>query len=128
MIVQGRGGITAGLTDFTPPAQGYFYIDHDQRHTWSISGEVALPARAWINSNLTAGSGFLDGNGPNHLPKHAALDIALGKTFGSNVTATFTVLNATNTRFLLGRENAFAGTHYNDPRQFTMQVRYRFGI
>jgi hypothetical protein len=34
----------------------------------------------------------------------------------------------TNTRFLLGRASSFAGTHYNDPRQFTVQLRYRFHL
>ncbi|MGH9561755.1 MAG: TonB-dependent receptor plug domain-containing protein, partial [Terracidiphilus sp.] len=30
---EGRGAISGGLTDFSPPAEGYFYLDHDQRNT-----------------------------------------------------------------------------------------------
>jgi len=37
-------------------------------------------------------------------------------------------LNIADNRFLLGRESSFAGTHYNDPRQFTVQMRYRFHL
>jgi hypothetical protein len=128
MIVQGRGGITAGLTDFAPPDEGYFYIDHDQRHTLSFGGEVQLPSHVWLNGNLSAGSGFLDGNGPEHLPKHGTLDLAAGKSLSDKISITFTALNIFNTRFLLGRENAFAGTHYNDPRQLSVQIRYRFHL
>jgi outer membrane receptor protein involved in Fe transport len=128
MIVQGRGGIVGGLTDFAPPEEEYFYIDHDQRHTLSFGGEIALPSRSWLNANLSAGSGFLDGNGPQHLPSHGTVDLAIGKSFGSSLSATFTILNVADSRYLLGRENAFAGTHYNDPRQFTIQARYRFRL
>jgi outer membrane cobalamin receptor len=126
MIVQGRGAITAGMTDFAAPEKGYFFIDHDQRQTLSTGGEIRLPRRAWINANIVAGSGFLDGDGPEHLPSHASLDIAAGKALGENLEATLTALNLTDTRFLLGRDSSFAGTHYNDPRQLTVQVRYRF--
>jgi hypothetical protein len=38
----------------------------------------------------------------------------------------FTVLNIANWRYLLGRDSAFAGTHYNDPRQVMGQATYRF--
>ncbi|MGZ4867615.1 MAG: TonB-dependent receptor, partial [Candidatus Angelobacter sp.] len=33
--VEGSGGITGGITDFAPPAAGFFFLDHDQRHTLS---------------------------------------------------------------------------------------------
>jgi hypothetical protein len=77
---------------------------------------------------MVCGSGFLDGNGPTHLPSHATLDLAIGRSFGEHLSATFTALNVTGSRFLLGRDNAFAGTHYNDPRQFIGQIRYRFHL
>src|SRR5581483_2229865 len=31
--VEGSGGVTGGLTDFSPPDRGLFFLDHDQRHT-----------------------------------------------------------------------------------------------
>src|SRR4029078_11673993 len=33
MTAQGRGAVTGGLTDFSPPSDAYFYLDHDQRVT-----------------------------------------------------------------------------------------------
>jgi hypothetical protein len=128
MIVRGRGGVTGGMTDFAPPADGTFIIDHDQRHTLTSGANFTLPRGIWFNANVVTGSGFLDGDGPNHLPAHATLDLAVGKSFSRDVSATFTVLNMANARFLLGRDNSFAGTHYNDPRQFMVQLRYRFRI
>jgi hypothetical protein len=105
---------------------GFFYIDHDQRITVSVGGDVTLPRQSWISANVVGGSGFLDGNGPTHLPKHASLDISLGKSIGEAVTIGFSALNVSNARFLLGRDSAFAGTHYNDPRQIIGQLRYHF--
>jgi outer membrane cobalamin receptor len=128
MIVQGTGGITAGMTNFAPPANTWFYIDHDQRQTLSTGGEFSFWRNAYVNANVIAGSGFLDGDGPQHLPAHAALDIAVGKALGENLSATVSALNVTNNRYLLGRDSSFAGTHYNDPLQFTVQLRYRFHL
>lgn len=125
-VVKGRGSVTGGLTNFIPPAQGFFYIDHDQRDTASAGGEAALPWRAWIATNLNYGSGFLDVNGPQHLPQHTTADISMGKSFRESWTFTLTALNIAGGRYLLGRDSAFAGTHYNDPRQIMGQVTYRF--
>ncbi len=125
-VVKGRGIITGGLIDFKAPAEGYFYIDHDQRHTLSVGGELALPGSAWMNTNMNWGSGFLDLNGPQHLPPHTQVDIAFGKSFTDNLSMTLSVLNIGNSRFLYGRESAFAATHYNDPRQIIGSVQYRF--
>jgi outer membrane receptor protein involved in Fe transport len=60
------------------------------------------------------------------LPQHTTLDLALGKSFGERWSFTFTVINIANKRYLLGRESSFAGTHYNDPRQFIGEMRYHF--
>jgi hypothetical protein len=128
MIVTGRGSVVGGMTDFAPPAVGYFYIDHDQRHTFTSGADLNLPYGIWADVNVVAGSGFLDGDGPQHLPAHGSFDIAAGKSLGENLSATFTVINGSNTRFLLGRESSFAGTHYTDPRQFTVQLRYKFHL
>jgi outer membrane receptor protein involved in Fe transport len=37
-----------------------------------------------------------------------------------------TALNLTNRRFLLDNSTTFGGTHYADPRQIYVQLRYRF--
>ena len=128
LVVKGRGAITGGLSDFSAPSEGYFYVDHDQRHTLSTGGELRLPRSAWINSTVSFGSGFLDGDGPQHLPHHTSVDVAMGKSFGDRVSVTMSALNITNNRFLFGRDSSFAGTHYNDPRQVIVSFRYRFGF
>jgi hypothetical protein len=125
-VVKGQGAVIGGLTDFAPPSEGFFYIDHDQRDTLSVGGEITLPRKAWINGNVNFGSGFLDGDGPQHLPSHTSADIALGKSLGDRLAITFSALNVTNSRYLFGRDSSFAGTHYNEPRQFIGSVRYRF--
>jgi hypothetical protein len=121
-VVKGAGSITGGLINFTPPEQGFFYNDHDQRDTLTTGGEATLPWRAWMATNINYGSGFLDLNGP----QHTAADLSMGKSWRESWKFTVTVLNVANSRYLLGRDSAFAGTHYNDPRQFIAQVRYRF--
>jgi len=124
---QGRGAITGGLTDFVPPPNNaYFYLDHDQRVTFTPGAEVTLPGSAWASANVTYGSGFLRGNGPDHMPRHTTLDIAAGKDLGQNVQLRFAALNVTNALFLTGFENSFAGTHYTNPREITGQVKVKF--
>lgn len=50
----------------------------------------------------------------------------MGKSFGERFSVTLSALNVSNSRFLFGRDSSFAGTHYNDPRQFIASMRYRF--
>jgi outer membrane receptor protein involved in Fe transport len=79
-----------------------------------------------MSTNINYGSGFLDLNGPQHLPPHTTADFSIGKGWHEDWTFGFTVLNIANSRYLLGRDSAFAGTHYNDPREVMGQVSYRF--
>ena len=124
---QGRGQITGGLTDFVPPPHNaYFYLDHDQRVTFTPGAELTLPRSAWASASVTYGSGFLRGNGPDHMPRHTTLDVAAGKDLGSNVQLRFSALNVTDALFLTGFENSFAGTHYANPREITGQVKIKF--
>lgn len=125
-VVKGRGVVTGGLTSFEPPSAGYFYIDHDQRDTISGGTQMSLPNRFYVSTSLNFGSGFLDVNGPQHLPAHTTGDFAIGKAVGQNWNVNFTALNVSNSRFMLGRDSAFAGTHFNDPREVMVQVKYRF--
>jgi outer membrane receptor protein involved in Fe transport len=60
------------------------------------------------------------------MPQHATVDLSLGKDFGESVSVRLTALNVMNHEYLTGFDNAFAGTHYANPRQITVQVRYKF--
>jgi outer membrane cobalamin receptor len=125
-FAQGQGGVTGGLTDFSPPEAGFFFLDHDQRNTLAGGFNVDLPWRAWVAGNVAYGSGFLDGDGPAHLPGHTTFDLSLGKSFGEKVSLRLTALNLANGRYLLDNSNTFGGTHFNCPRQISVTVRYRF--
>jgi len=124
---EGEGAISGGLTDFSPPAGG-FLLDHDQRHTLHTGFSFSLPYRVTAGGDLYYGSGFTDGSSdaPAHLPGHTTFDLTLGRTFGESFQVSATALNLTNRRFLLDNSETFGGTHYAEPRQFYVQVRYRF--
>ena len=123
---QGRGAVTGGLTDFAPPESGYYFLDHDQRDTLSTGVQASLPWHSWADAEVSYGSGFLNGDGPGHLPPHTTFDLSLGKSFGEAWSVRLTALNLGNSRYLLDNSNTFGGTHYNFPRQFAAGVRYRF--
>ena len=44
-FVEGRGGVTGGLTSFEPPADEFFFLDHDQRDTLTAGVDVQLASR-----------------------------------------------------------------------------------
>lgn len=123
---EGRGGRSGGLTDFSPPEDSYFFLDHDQRNTLSTGVNLDLPLRTWAAFDVNYGSGFLNGNGPGHLPTHTSYDLSLGKSVGENWSVRFTALNFTNNHYLLDQSNTFGGTHYANPREFSVQLKYRF--
>jgi outer membrane receptor protein involved in Fe transport len=79
-----------------------------------------------MSANLNYGSGFLDGDGPFHLPAHTTFDLSLGKTFHENWTVQVSALNLNNNRYLLDNSNTFGGTHFANPREVIGEVRYRF--
>jgi outer membrane receptor protein involved in Fe transport len=124
---QARGGVTGGISDFSAlPSGDWFFLDHDQRDTLNTGAQLTLPMRSWAAFNVSYGSGFLNGDGPAHLPSYTTLDLGLGKNFGENWTIQFSALNVFNRRFLLDNSNAFGGTHWVDPRQIAGEIRYRF--
>jgi outer membrane receptor for ferrienterochelin and colicin len=124
---EGQGAITGGLTNFSPPSNGYFLLDHDQRHTLHAGFNASLPKRSWASGSLYYGSGFSDGGNPGaHLQPHTTFDLSLGKTLRENISLSVTALNLLNRRFLLDNSPTFGGTHYADPRQIYVQLRYRF--
>lgn len=124
--VQGRGGVTGGLTDFTRSDPGYYYLDHDQRDTLSTGADITLPRRTWGSFNVAYGSGFLDGDGPTHLPSHITADVSLGHSFGERWSAQLSAVNIGNRRYLLDNSNTFGGTHWANPRELLVRVNYRF--
>jgi outer membrane receptor protein involved in Fe transport len=124
--IEGSGGVTGGLTDFEPPAEGFFFLDHDQRQTLSMGFTSVLPYKSWLSGNLTAGSGFLDGDGPGHLPTYATVDLSVGRSFGENWSAKLTATNIADKRYFIDRTNSFGGSHVSDPRTVSLQVRYKF--
>jgi outer membrane receptor protein involved in Fe transport len=123
---EGAGAITGGLTDFSPPDEGYFFLDHDQRDTVSTGLNVTLPRHAWTAVNVNYGSGFLDGDGPGHLPSHTTVDLSLGKSFGENWSLRLSALNVGNNHYMLDNSNTFGGSHFTNPRELAFQVKYRF--
>jgi outer membrane receptor protein involved in Fe transport len=125
---EGGGAVSGGLTDFSPPVTGYFQLDHDQRHTFHAGFNFDLPRSITGGGNLYYGSGFTDGSSDirAHLPGHTTFDLTVGKTISDNLTISMTALNLTNRRFLLDNSTTFGGTHYADPRQVYVQLKYRF--
>jgi len=123
-IGQGIGPITGGLLEFAP--SGNFLLDHDQRNTVTSVLSLTLPGRMWATPAYQFGSGFLNGNGPTHLPPHSTFDLSIGKTFGEGWTISANSVNIANTRYLLDTSNTFGGTHYINPRQIYGELRYRF--
>jgi outer membrane receptor protein involved in Fe transport len=88
--------------------------------------DVQLPRRAWASGSISFGSGFLEGDGPDHKPAHTVVNLQAGKSFGTQWTVLVTALNVADTHFLLDESNTFGGTHFNSPRQVSAGVRYRF--
>ena len=125
-FVQGFGAVTGGLTDFSPPESGLFFLDHDQRNTLSSVVSTVLPGHAWATVAVAYGSGFLNGDGPNHLPSHTTAGFSLGKSFGETWSLAVNALNVGNGRYLLDNSNTFGGTHYAYPREVYVEMRYRF--
>lgn len=128
-MVEGAGVVTGGL--LAEPGElcedgGFCYLDHDQRNTLSLGFHSSLPWHISASGNIAYGSGFLDGEGPAHLPDHTEFSLSLAKSFGERLALGFTAQNLNNSRYLLDNSNTFGGTHWNYPRQFTGQIRYRF--
>jgi outer membrane cobalamin receptor len=129
-IAEGGGAITGGLTDFSLPA-GLSPLDHDQRNTLSLGGDVALPWRSYASTNVYYGSGFVNAFpgqpfAGDYLPQHTSFDLSLGKDFGERFSASLNALNVANRRVEYDNSVTFGGFHWNSPRELYAEVRYRF--
>jgi outer membrane receptor protein involved in Fe transport len=127
-LALGCGSINGGLTDFSFSA-ACGYLDHDQRNTLHVGGQFTLPWKASASTDVYYGSGFTNGDappGPSHLPGHTTFDLTLSKAISDNLSVSLTGLNVANRRVLLDNSFTFGGTHYLNPREIFVQVRYRF--
>ena len=121
-----NGDVTGGLITGDSCEDPICILDHDQRDTLATGLNLTLPWHAWADFGVNYGSGFLDGEGPGHLPTHTTYDLALGKSFGENWSVRVTGLNLGNHHYLLDNSNTFGGTHFANPREISVQVKYRF--
>ena len=138
-IGEARGNITGGLipteNDYT---NDYGQLDHDQRNTLNVGGQLTLPWRSFISGNVYYGSGFSNGNGPavlglapccsslDYLPSHTTIDLSVGKDFGEGLSVSVSGLNVANRRVMLDDSLTFGGFHFSNPREVFVEVRYRF--
>jgi outer membrane receptor protein involved in Fe transport len=119
------GDVTGGLIGGDSCATLCF-LDHDQRNTITGGFDVALPWKSSADFNVSYGSGFLNADGPAHLPQHTSFDLALAKSFSEKLTLRLTGLNLSNNHYMLDNSNTFGGTHFANPREISAQLTYRF--
>ena len=129
-LALGRGCVVGGLVGACPsPPPGYFLLDHDQRDTLHLGGQYTLPWRAYLSTDVYYASGFSNSNPSipgDHLQPHTTFDLSLGKEFGEKISVNLQAINVANRRVLLDNSFTFGGTHYINPREMFVQVRYRF--
>ena len=127
-LALGFGDINGGLTDFSF-GDGYGLLDHDQRNTLHLGGQYSLPWGSYASTDVYYASGFTNGDPTvpgEHLQPHTTFDLALGKNFGENFSLNLQGINVANRRVLLDNSFTFGGTHYLNPRELLVQLRYRF--
>jgi hypothetical protein len=127
-LALGFGDINGGLTNFSF-GDSFKLLDHDQRNTLHIGGQYTLPWRGYASTDVYFASGFSNGNPAipgNHLQPHTTFDLSLGKSFGERFSLSVQGLNVANRRVLLDNSFTFGGTHFLNPREIFLQLRYRF--
>ena len=127
-LALGFGNINGGLTDFSF-GNGFGLLDHDQRNTLHIGGQFTLPWRSYASTDVYYASGFTNGDPTipgDHLQPHTTFDLTIGKNFDERFSASVQGINVANRRVLLDNSFTFGGTHFLNPREILVQVRYRF--
>ncbi|MGA3082696.1 MAG: hypothetical protein ABSD44_15200, partial [Terracidiphilus sp.] len=61
-----------------------------------------------------------------YLPVHTTFDVSAGHALGERWKLSGSILNVTNHRLLEDTSLTIGGFHYNDPRMFSAELRYRF--
>ncbi len=125
------GCITGGLVaPCSTPPPGFGFLDHDQRNTLHTGAQYNLPWNSYASMDVYYASGFTNGNSPpdpnSHLEPHTTFDLALGKSFGERFSLNVQGVNVANRRVLLDNSFTFGGTHYLNPREVFVQLRFRF--
>jgi outer membrane receptor protein involved in Fe transport len=120
------GDVTGGLISGDSCESALCILDHDQRNTLSTGFNISMPWRSSAGFDVNYGSGFLNGDGPSHLPQHTTFDLSLAKSFGDKLSVRLTGLNLSNNHYMLDNSNTFGGTHFANPREISAQVSYRF--
>ena len=128
-VANAGGPISGGLTDFS--VLDFGPLDHDQRNTLNVGADITLPWRSYASTNVYYGSGFTNAfpGQPypgNYLPQHTTFDLALGKEFRENISASLNVMNIANRRVEQDNSVTFGGFHWNNPREIYVELRYRF--
>ena len=91
---------------------------HDQRDTLTGGVDVEFEPGTFVSATVAYGSGFLQGDGPEHKPAHATVSLQASRRFGKQFTAFVTALNVGDSHFLLDESNTFGGTRrQDDPRE-----------
>jgi TonB dependent receptor/Carboxypeptidase regulatory-like domain/TonB-dependent Receptor Plug Domain len=127
-VANAGGPITGGLTDFS--VLDFGPLDHDQRNTLNLGGDVTLSWRTIASTNIYYGSGFTNAFPGQpfpgaYLPQHTTFDLSVGKDFGENFSASFNAMNVANRRVELDNSVTFGGFHWNNPREIYVELRYR---
>jgi outer membrane receptor protein involved in Fe transport len=127
-VALGRGVINGGLIPSgTVPNNDFFTLDHDQRNTLHLGGNMNLPWQSYASTDVYYASGFSNGAPPpSHLQGHTTFDVSLGKNFGERFSVSLNGINVANRRVLLDNSLTFGGTHFLNPRELFVQLRYRF--
>lgn len=128
-VANAGGAITGGLTDFSILPFGP--LDHDQRNTLNVGGNLALPWRAIASTNVYYGSGFSNAFPGQpypgaHLPPHTTFDLSMAKDFGERFSASVNAMNVANRRVEQDNSVTFGGFHWNNPREIYVELRYKF--
>ena len=127
-LALGFGNINGGLTDFSF-GDSFGLLDHDQRNTLHAGGRYTLPWHSYASTDVYYASGFTNGDpsiSGDHLQPHTTFDLSAGRSFGENFSVDVQGINVANRRVLLDNSFTFGGTHYLNPREILVQVRYRF--
>jgi len=122
------GGLVAPCGN---PAPGFGFLDHDQRNTLHFGAHYSLPWKSYASTDVSYASGFTNGNPSaanpgDHLQPHTTFDLSLGKSFGERFSVNVQGINVANRRVLLDNSFTFGGTHYLNPREIFVQLRFRF--